>query len=100
MTVILHDAEHEAHHVVPSPSAYINVSDILYADDTMLVHDDQDALQDFLNVIVAVGARYGLEMHWGKVELLRVPRQGREAAHAGSGKVPTTPPIPSPPQHL
>ena len=65
MTVVLHDAikSVQSTSTVPSATPYINVSDILYADDTMLIHDDPETLEQLLHVVVTVGSQYGLEMH-------------------------------------
>ena len=52
-------------------------SDILYVEDTMLVHHDPAMLQSVLKQIVEIGGRFGLEMHRGKVDLLRVCNGGQ-----------------------
>eukprot|EP00959_Pyramimonas_sp_CCMP1952_P401614 8415147-Pyramimonas_sp.AAC.1 len=45
---------------------YLVTEDALYADDTMLVSRGPDALQTHLNLVVAVGDTYGLELNSGK----------------------------------
>ena len=45
---------------------------LLYADDTLLLGSDGMSLQRLLNTIAEVGARYGMELHWSKFQLLPV----------------------------
>ena len=44
--------------------------DLLYADDTLLIGGSEHFLQIYLDIIVANGQKYGLEMNWQKVEVL------------------------------
>ena len=72
MTVLLEDAVREL-----SPSARDKydrqlLMALLYADDTLLVGYDQDALQSFVDAVANVGARYGLELHCQKFQFLRI----------------------------
>ena len=85
MTVIIHDVFKalQAENPIPSRSTYINVADIMYADDTMLIHDDPEILQKMLHGVVETGRQYGLEMNWDKVELLRVRGDGRVEGPGG-----------------
>ena len=67
MSIIMEDAvsllrEGDAQHV----------DHLLYADDTVLIDGDAFRLQRFLAAVTTAGARYGLAMHWGKLQLLRV----------------------------
>ena len=45
---------------------------LLYADDTLLVGYEEKPLQSFLDAVARAGTRYGLELHWGKFQLLQV----------------------------
>ena len=45
---------------------------ILYADDTLLVGTSQSQLQGLLDAVATVGARFGLELHWDKLQLVQV----------------------------
>ena len=49
-----------------------DLADLLYADNTLLVSVEGPALQRFLAAVSEAGARYNLELHWGKLQLLRV----------------------------
>ena len=46
------------------------VSELMYADDTLLVGTDGRVVEKYLACIIDLGATYGLEMNWKKVELL------------------------------
>ena len=75
MTVLLHDAV--ASLGVGARTAYTDglMSDILYADDTLLIAVRADWLEQFTSSIVTIGKEYGLELHWGKVQLVCVRGQ-------------------------
>ena len=45
---------------------------LLYADDTLLIDTDAETLHQYMNIIVKLGAGYGLQINWKKVELLAV----------------------------
>ena len=49
-----------------------NLLSILYADHTLLIGYQECPLQLFLDAVAKVGARYGLELHLGKFQLLQV----------------------------
>ena len=93
LTVIIHDVVKAVQEKspVPSRSSYINVPDIIYADDTMLMHDDLGTLQQLLHGVLQFGRQYGLEINWDKVELLRARGDGRVAGPGGeAAKLPTS----------
>ena len=78
MSVLMQDVDQEMASIFKNaPSEPFLVSrDILYADDTLLLATDADTLQRHLECITRVGRRYGLELHWGKTEVLRVRHDG------------------------
>eukprot|EP00959_Pyramimonas_sp_CCMP1952_P457049 9474222-Pyramimonas_sp.AAC.1 len=55
---------------------YLITRDVLCADDTMLVAREPDELQAHLDAVVAVGAKYGLELNAGKTVLLKIRAEG------------------------
>ena len=72
MTVLIDDAVRE---LSPEDQKLHNDGQLLallYADDTLLVGYQEKPLQSFLDSVARVGARYGLELHWGKFQLLQV----------------------------
>ena len=59
----------------PSDQEFVrsgSLAELLYADDTLLLSADAQSLQRFLRSVSAAGATYGLELHWGKLQLMRV----------------------------
>ena len=49
---------------------YVLSSDLLYADDTVMIGNDTHTVQILLNTLVECGYAYGLEMNWKKVQSL------------------------------
>ena len=41
-------------------------------DDTLLIDTDAETVHQYMNIIVKLGAGYGLQINWKKVELLAV----------------------------
>ncbi len=49
-----------------------SLAELLYADDTLLLGIAANIMQRFLVAVSNAGADYGLELHWGKLQLLQV----------------------------
>eukprot|EP00959_Pyramimonas_sp_CCMP1952_P465104 9487707-Pyramimonas_sp.AAC.2 len=45
---------------------------LLYADDTLLIGRNQDSLQHLLDHVAAAGAQVGMQLHWGKFQMMRI----------------------------
>ena len=56
--------------------SYIVCSDLLYADDTMLISSSTVKLQAHLNLLVDEGRAYGLELNWSKTLALNICHDG------------------------
>jgi len=72
MSVMLGDAQHllqQDHGIVLSHG---EISDLIYADDILLVGMDMEVVEKYLACIVTIGLQNGLEMNWQKVELLNI----------------------------
>ena len=78
MPVLMEDVDELMAPVLSKASAepFLVSRDILYADDTLLLATDAPTLQRHLENIVQIGKRYGLELHWGKTEVIRVRHDG------------------------
>ena len=50
-------------------------SDVVYADDTLLLGTSDCHLQEFLSEVANAGSFYGMELHWDKFQLLQVQCQ-------------------------
>ena len=86
MTLLLHDVDEQmAQTLQNAPSApFLVTRDILSADDTLLAAVDVPTLQAHLKCVATVGRTYGLELHWGKTEVIRVRHDGVILAEDGS----------------
>ena len=49
-----------------------SLAELPYADDTLLLSVSANALERFLAAVSSAGENYGLELHWGKLQLLKV----------------------------
>jgi hypothetical protein len=72
MTVLLEDAY--AGLSVEAKAAYNRgeLSDIVYADDTLLVGVSSRFVNEYLQAVYKAGQRYGMELHWDKFQVLPV----------------------------
>jgi len=70
MTVILEDVHRQLRdkHGLEVPLS--RVSELLYADDTLLLGTHGHEVEKQLQCIIEVGQEYGLEMNWKKVDLM------------------------------
>jgi len=57
---------------------------LLYADDTLLMGDNANFVQQLLDATVTVGARFGLTLHCKKFQLLRIRCPGKLMAPDGT----------------
>ena len=47
------------------------MTELLYADDTLLISVNGKSVQRYLAAVSEAGGAYGLSLHWGKLQLLR-----------------------------
>ena len=67
----MHDAKVALQQLYPNVEADpYTVHELLYADDTLLIGTESNQIQSYMNVVVDLGATYGLQLNWKKVELL------------------------------
>ena len=84
MTALLHDAsalrsEKAGGHFDPE----LFVSELVYADDTLIVDVSESNVQSFMECIATVGSEYGLQFNWSKLEAL--PLRQQAAIHQPDG---------------
>ena len=72
MTVLMRDATDMLSPAAREAYAKGDLADIAYADDTLLVAVSQANLEEYLQAVSDAGTRYGLELHYGKLQLLNV----------------------------
>jgi hypothetical protein len=70
MSVLVHDAVHSLSQEDQQMYEDGRLSTLLYADDTLLIGAGADSLQRLLMAMAATGAKYGMELHWDKFQLL------------------------------
>ena len=68
MTILMNDATEQLRH--DNPDAAMHVSDLVCADDTLLMGTHPDHLHAFMMHIDAAGKEYGLAFNWSKLETL------------------------------
>jgi len=56
----------------PDEPPHVICSDILYADDTVLLSSNPNKLQMHLDILVEEGAKYGLELNWDKTVVINI----------------------------
>ena len=69
-SVMLHDVFDKLS-LIEEP-AFLEIRDLLYADDTLLMSAHTSNLQAMLDGIVEEGARYGLELNWKKTVQMQI----------------------------
>ena len=77
MTILMHDAVALLGKDAKEAYEIGTLSDIEFADDTMLMGVNHIFLQEVTDAVEKVGREFGLELHWGKVQLANVQSDQR-----------------------
>ena len=64
MTVLIHDARQKLSEDYAIELSMDALSELLYADDTVLVGSQGHVVQKYMESIISCGAEYGLELNW------------------------------------
>ena len=72
MTVLMSDAVAMLSDGAKSAYNRGQLEDALFADDTLLISSAGTHLEEYMAAVEKKGGDYGLQMHWGKVCLIRV----------------------------
>ena len=72
MSVIMREAAAEMSSDHQQRLADGRLGELLYADDTLLLSVSSASLSSFMASISACGNKHGLELHWGKLQLMKV----------------------------
>ena len=73
MTVLMHDARGTLMNEYSfSAAERLLVSELVYADDTLIVDTDECFVQEFMSCIGEAGNEYGLNFNWSKLEAMPV----------------------------
>ena len=70
MSVLIADARQNLSDLIGDQMQY--VSEILYADDTLIVDEQEDLAGAYMNCIFAEGQRYGLTFNWENIAMLNI----------------------------
>ena len=70
MSVLLQDAVDILNDVASAQYSKGDLADVLYADDTLLLGICDGHLEEFLRAVYEAGRRYGMELHFGKFQLI------------------------------
>ena len=72
MTVLMHDAVDLLGPDARSAFARGDLADLAFADDTLLMGVSSTHLGEYLDAVAAAGRRFGMELHYGKLQLISV----------------------------
>jgi hypothetical protein len=72
MTMLMHDAKHDLAQRGSGVPDDLFATELLYADDTLIVDVDSSRAELFMNCIGRAGSHYGLSFNWRKLEVLPV----------------------------
>ena len=72
MSVLMHDAVSLLGADARSAFDKGTLSDLIYADDTLLIGANHEHINEFLHAVCRAGHSIGMELHWGKFQLLPV----------------------------
>ena len=72
MSVVMREAAAEMSSDHQQRLADGRLGELLYADDTLLLSVSSASLSSFMASISACGNKHGLELHWGKLQLMKV----------------------------
>ena len=70
MSVLLHDAVQMLRGSAKAQYSTGDLADLVYADDTLLIGITEQSIQEYLAAIYKAGQRYGMELHFGKFQLI------------------------------
>jgi len=84
MTVLMSDAQAKLPQSDKDRAATGILASLLYADDTLLLGVEEASLQRFMAAVAEVGATYGLQLHWGKLQQLNVRCNARLRQPSGT----------------
>ena len=72
ISILMYDARDELKAQGCELSEKLLVHDLLYADDTLLIDVYGPNLQQYMDIVVRLGAFYGLSINWNKVEVMPI----------------------------
>ena len=83
MSVIMHDSLMQ---LAPEDRELIQrsgLATVLYADDTLLISESEHSLRRLLQAVATTGSQFGMQLHWGKFQLLNIRCEMEVCSEAG-----------------
>ena len=84
MSVLMHDAYSLLQGSAAKAVAAGRLYDLLYADDTLLMGDAANQVSELAAAVETIGKRFGMSLHWGKTQAMRVRSSGQIRASTGA----------------
>ena len=75
MTVAMHDARNMLSEAGARAVANDSLTELLDADDTLLIGAAGPDLEEYLRAVSEAGAEYGLQLHWDKFQYVAIGEQ-------------------------
>ena len=72
MSVLLHDAVASLGDDAKCAYEKGDLNDVVYADDTLLMGGSDKFVTEYLHAVAAAGKKYGMDLHWGKFQVLPI----------------------------
>ena len=74
MSVLFQDVEADmyARGIQINNEAFLVSKEILYADDTVIIGNNSQQIQEYLMAIVTCGKYYGLDLNWNKTQVMNI----------------------------
>ena len=72
MTVLMHDAHSLVSAECRASVSSKTLSDILYADDTLIMGRNKQHVEELAVAVETVGVRFGMKLHWGKTQAISI----------------------------
>ena len=89
MTALMTDARATLSPMARASCDKGTTEDILFADDTLLISNSGEHIQEYMAAVEHKGRDYGLEVHWGKVHLVKIGSDAEVRAPTGERIQPT-----------
>jgi hypothetical protein len=74
MSILLHDAVGMLNPAASTQYAAGELAEVVYADDTLLIGVADKHLEEYLRAVYEAGRRYGMELHFGKFQMITTSR--------------------------
>ena len=74
MSIVMHDAVGMLNVATSRQYTAVDLADVLYAEDALLIGVTEHCLDQYLRAVYEAGKRYGMELHFGKFQMITTSR--------------------------